>query len=244
MGSYAVYHKTLKNHRIGGTNYETGKAFHVYRPQVWSLSSSSTKEWAELSYNNGSLCVTVPQTFLDGADYPVRVDPTFGYTTVGGSSNYWTTYVTHTSFTTSGDAGTIDSMSIYLEDVDVDCLCDGVVMGIYNDSSPNGKLAQTDEGTVSQEFAGWKTLDMSSSYSLVDSTTYWLAYQVELGNSGTSGNPYKFYDTGTNRTNLHFVSYSATMPATLNNDSTQSELVSIYATYTDAAEEAGSEIWF
>jgi hypothetical protein len=86
-GSYAVYHKTLANHRIGGVNYETGKAWHIYRPQVWSLSSSSTKEWADLSFENNELCVTVPQKFLDEAVYPVRVDPTFGYTSVGASTS-------------------------------------------------------------------------------------------------------------------------------------------------------------
>ena len=31
VGSYAVYHKTEANHRVGDTNYATGKAFHIYR---------------------------------------------------------------------------------------------------------------------------------------------------------------------------------------------------------------------
>ncbi|MER0170341.1 MAG: hypothetical protein DU489_07005 [Nitrosomonas sp.] len=87
-GSYAVYHKTLKNHFLGQVNYETGKVMHIPRPQVWELDNEeSTKEWADLSYTDkDELCVTVRQEFLDKANYPVRVDPTFGYTTIGGSS--------------------------------------------------------------------------------------------------------------------------------------------------------------
>jgi hypothetical protein len=32
IGSYAVYHKTKVNHRVGDTIYATGKACHIYRP--------------------------------------------------------------------------------------------------------------------------------------------------------------------------------------------------------------------
>ncbi len=84
-GSYAVYHKTLKNHQIGKENYATGKVMHIPRPQVWSMSDVETKVWADMNYDNGDLCVTVPQDFLDKAEYPVRVDPTFGYTSIGAT---------------------------------------------------------------------------------------------------------------------------------------------------------------
>jgi hypothetical protein len=80
VGSYAVYHKSLKDN-----DYKTGKVMHIPRPQVWSLSDETTKVWADLSYDAGELCVTVPQKFLDTAPYPVRVDPTFGYTSVGAT---------------------------------------------------------------------------------------------------------------------------------------------------------------
>jgi hypothetical protein len=32
IGSYARYHKTKVNHRVGATIYATGKACHIYRP--------------------------------------------------------------------------------------------------------------------------------------------------------------------------------------------------------------------
>src|SRR3990167_10044130 len=77
IGSYAVYHKTKANHRVGSINYATGKAFHIYRPKA--TDANGAEVWAELNYPNGTLTVTVPQKFLDDAVYPVRVDPTFGY---------------------------------------------------------------------------------------------------------------------------------------------------------------------
>src|SRR3990167_6658 len=73
VGSYAVYHKTKANHRIGSTNYATGKAFHIYRPKAFDANGVET--WAELNYDSGALSVTVPQKFLDNALYPVIIDP-------------------------------------------------------------------------------------------------------------------------------------------------------------------------
>lgn len=90
-GSYAVYHKTLKNHVLGQENYATGKVMHIPRPQVWELGNEeATKQWADLSYENGQLCVTAPQDFLDNADYTngVRIDPTFGYSTCGATNGF------------------------------------------------------------------------------------------------------------------------------------------------------------
>jgi hypothetical protein len=118
VGSYAVYHKTKRDHVIGQTNYATGKAFHIYRPKVWDADGNEI--WAELSYADGTLSVTVPQSFLDSAVYPVRVDPTFGYTSLGATGNNIGTNVNDqstrrgTKFTLS-EEGTLDSISAGLK---------------------------------------------------------------------------------------------------------------------------------
>src|SRR3990167_108427 len=85
VGSYAVYHKTKRDHRKGNTNYAVGKVAHIYRPKA--IDANGVGVWAELLYENGVLSVIVPQSFLDGAVYPVKVDPTFGYTSIGGSNS-------------------------------------------------------------------------------------------------------------------------------------------------------------
>jgi hypothetical protein len=71
VGSYAVYHKTKANHRVGSTNYATGKAFHWYRPLVEDADGNTT--WGELSWNEqtSTMTTTIPQEFLDNAKYPV-----------------------------------------------------------------------------------------------------------------------------------------------------------------------------
>lgn len=80
VGSYAVYH-TSKT----GNEYKAGKAFHIYRPKV--IDDNENEVWAELNIENGNITITVPQDFLEKATYPVTVDPTFGYTSEGGSSS-------------------------------------------------------------------------------------------------------------------------------------------------------------
>ena len=48
VGSYAVYHKTKANHRVGSTNYATGKAFHIYRPKA--IDANGVETWAQMVF--------------------------------------------------------------------------------------------------------------------------------------------------------------------------------------------------
>ena len=85
VGSYAVYHKSKANYRVGDTNYATGKGYHIYRPKAFAADGAET--WAELAYADVVLSVTVPQEWLEKATYLARapVDPTFGFTSLGGN---------------------------------------------------------------------------------------------------------------------------------------------------------------
>lgn len=85
VGSYAVFHQENKNHVLGGKNYGSGKAFHIYRPQIED--ANGVKVWGDLNISEGLMTVTIPQAFLDTAAYPVRhaAGATFGYTTLGAS---------------------------------------------------------------------------------------------------------------------------------------------------------------
>jgi len=81
VGSYAVYY--ANNIRgdytaLGGKNYMSGKAFHIYRPKV--IDASNSWVWGDLHVDvvSGIMTVTIPQSFLDSAVYPVTVDPYFG----------------------------------------------------------------------------------------------------------------------------------------------------------------------
>lgn len=113
--SIAVYHKTLS-----GGEYLTGKVLHIPRPEVWEVNNKeATRQWADLSYNNGQLCVTANQSFLDNATYPVRIDPTFGYTSIGAGSTELCLVASDRSYRigngrTLSEDGTLDSMSVAL----------------------------------------------------------------------------------------------------------------------------------
>jgi hypothetical protein len=82
VGSYAVYHESKTRGK-----YRTGKAFHIYRPKIYDAEGNEI--WGELNIDEkaGTLTITIDQDWLDKAAYPVTVDPTFGYTTAGGSKN-------------------------------------------------------------------------------------------------------------------------------------------------------------
>jgi len=80
VGSYACYHESKSNNE-----YKTGKAFHIYRPLI--TDDAGKEVWGELDITGNVLTVTVPQEFLDKAVYPVICDPTFGYTSAGGSAS-------------------------------------------------------------------------------------------------------------------------------------------------------------
>jgi len=82
VGSYAVYARG-KSGNYPDVKYFTGKLCHIYRPQVTDDAGKS--EWCDLSITKDTLKITIPQTFLDVAKYPVRLDPDFGYTDEGAS---------------------------------------------------------------------------------------------------------------------------------------------------------------
>lgn len=178
VGSYAVYHKTKKNNKVGSKAYKTGKAFHIYRPEA--VDADGVKTWCELDIDEqvGTLKVTVPQEYLDGAKYPVVVDPTFGYTSFGAGSSL---IASNTSDRSSmrgnpyalSEAGTLDSMSAYLglssgtsESIDT-------YLALFReDSAGSGShdlVASMEDLNASYTSTfGWKTINASSESLSVD----------------------------------------------------------------------------
>ena len=112
VGSYAVYYNKAGDYtKLGGKNYKTGKAFHIYRPKI--IDSKGNWTWGTLHIENGILTIEIPQTFLDNATYPVTVDPTFGYETAGGSSVSVNNVVRGYS-ASAPSSGTVDSETAYV----------------------------------------------------------------------------------------------------------------------------------
>lgn len=236
-GSYAVYHKTLANHRVGAENYATGKVMHIPRPQVWSMSDVDTKVWADMDYQNGQLCVTAPQDFLDKSTYPVRIDPTFGYTSSGASQlayNASTSLVasvvgsyvatagdTITNFSTWGAKATAPNATTSLAAFSV---VGGVVT---NQLAEKVQIVLTILDTPTL----WTTASFSQSP--VAGTGYAVAFSGENAGSGVNG-IYIQYDAGT--TPGRFNSTLTVFPGAGNSFSPtgtdSGRHYSIYVTYT------------
>lgn len=181
VGSYVAYHKTEAN-----DEYKTGKAFHMYRP--WAVDQTGKKVWCAFdpSWDGiGDLTVTIPQDFLDTAQYPVIVDPTFGYTAVGASTDATEGILAITASATDTTIATISASVI---------------------SANVGKMALYDNGTKVYDSieniantGGWLELPVTGSISVKNyQLAYWqkaagyniIVYDTVVGAGLTSATTY------------------------------------------------------
>lgn len=227
VGSYAVYHKTKANHRIGSTNYATGKAFHIYRPKA--IDANGAWVWAQLSYGNGLLTVTVPQKFLDDALYPVMVDPTFGKTSIGATSVSWPNANKSTSqFNLPDSSVSISKLTTYYSSGGT-CNIYGIIYNDNGSNAPNALKGTTDIlVTVS---AGWNDLTFASPLSLTSSGNYWL---------GVISSTVCANGRGDSAGNNAFNSDSPPPDNPFGTPSSSSFQKSVYATYTASGGGSGS----
>ena len=86
IDSYAVYYKNSPLNYNDGKLYQAGKAFHIYRIKATDANGVSVWGKQNIDVIKKLHTIEIPQDFLDNATYPVIVDPTFGYTTLGESS--------------------------------------------------------------------------------------------------------------------------------------------------------------
>jgi hypothetical protein len=236
-GSYAVYHKTKANNK-----YKTGKAFHIYRPLIFDSKGKET--WGVLNIKNGILTITIDKNFLNNADYPVSVDPTFGYTTVGGTETQWAAntmrgweYTTteegsiyHICFYTKATAGTTNDFR-------------GVVYKVSDDSRVTFGAEISNNSTT----AVWKCASVTAT-TLANAT----AYKIGIWISDEVQSPWLYHDAGLTQYRDNTV-YHATNnpPATFTEDvSTADRKISIYASYsctsgtcTDTYDVVGTWTW-
>jgi len=192
VGSYAVYHKSNSGDysKMGGKNYMAGKAFHIYRPKI--IDSNGNWVWGNLSIDekSGILTIEIDQDFLDNAVYPVNVDPTFGYDTVGGSTQNVGNYQVSGSYHTITETGTADSMTGYFDIAGGYSSGDEFKTGIYQGTSLIGSSAAVD---LQNADPAWRTANMNGE-SLTANTEYML---VAMSNVMPLRCCYLYYDSGT-----------------------------------------------
>jgi hypothetical protein len=230
IGSYAVYHSEKSGNHIGGKNYGCGKAFHIYRPEIYD--SNGSKVWGELNVENNLLTVTIPQDFLDTATYPITIDPTFGYATTGGSTyEAQENNIVFGSKFLSAASATIDSISVYCRDYNA---ADHIKMVIY-EAKPEGTASPIITNGLAPAIAlpsgsaySARTSTYVSKPSIANGTNYYLAFHFENAYTETK------YDTGSS--GVGFDSYSSTYAAVANLEDYPYYTTikfTVYATYTE-----------
>jgi RHS repeat-associated protein len=227
VGSYAVYHKTKRDHVEGETNYGTGKVFHIYRPKV--TDATGENDWGELSYDekSGTLSVTVPQDFLDKATYPVIVDPTFGYGSIGASSA--NTGNAAGSLFTLSEAGTVTQISVYTKaasgSVDIGA-------ALYADSSGAPDALLTSHSSAESQGTTPSWVDVAVTSYAAGADDYW------IWGWGSASHTIYWDDGSTNQYNIQGMSWpdwdDPMTPGTYFD-----RVLSLYATYSTAAPSTG-----
>jgi len=225
-GSYAVYHESRGNmhaSQADAEKYKCGKAFHIYRPKI--IDASGKECWADLRIN-GKLTITIPQDFLDKAVYPVAVDPTFGYESVGSTEGYSNTKDLYNTKFQTGVAGTGVSVSKYCQQYD--SYGEPFKLCIYEDDSgePGDYLATTGEIAEPPASWAWITENLTTSPSLTASTDYW------LGTFADNGMHHYRYDTGAATRYKDTGAYPAYPDPAGTGYTAADRSISIYATYT------------
>lgn len=224
VGSYAVYHKTKKNNIIGGKEYKSGKAFHIFRPKMFD--SDGNYSWGDLNIDEkkGIMSVVIPQEFLDTAVYPIRhaTGLTFGYETAGASATTLEDNIVGSVFTGAAGTGTSITMYVFIQGTNSKC-------AIYTHSS----LALLTNGTTDQlspSTTDWVTYDFTASPTLT-AVDYILVGWGQFAKYTTSQ---IYYDSGdTDQGHVDSETYG-TFPDPLV-PSHNNNKYSIYCTYTSEA---------
>ncbi len=241
VGSYAVYHESKQGDysKLGGKNYKTGKAFHIYRPKVKDAEGNET--WGELNIDpeKGVLTITVDRGWLSNAVYPVRIDPVFGYTPKGESVSAIQPKRYCAFQHTMPENGRALSMTGFFEDYKWEHFAT-IYVCIYDDNNgyPGNRVDFSEPWEVGESYHDWKTLNLTENGALTQNSKYWLAFftaedyiKIWFDFGGTSCiNAYQ-----------HDASPATTFPA--GGSMSYPIIMSLYCTYTTVSveEDGGSD---
>jgi hypothetical protein len=183
VGSYMIY--TNKKHN----DYKAGKFGIIEAPYL--IGANQQKVKATQEYFGGKLIITMPWDFLNSAVYPIVLDPTLGYTTIGSSNTGSNTIKWGSDALSPASSG--DTQTWHVAIAAVDGTDPGIKLGLYNTSggNPNGQsLIEQVEFDVS---VSNDESTAASGQSIAASTLYHLCIISENGNtkvkydSGSSG---------------------------------------------------------
>jgi hypothetical protein len=203
------------------------KVFHIPRPLA--ADSDGKKQWFDLSLENGrDLVITGDADWLKSAKFPVLIDPTFGYTTIGVSnSNGTQDYLYGVGPYAPASSGNCTTIHIYT------VTSQSMAAGIYP-WAPSGQSLLGDTDEVVTPAGGWATFTCDSPIAITNGTNYTLGQNHSVGNAN-----FRFDAVG--GFSLWYKSGVAHVSGTLADpfSSTPTEVAgrkySFYGTYTESA---------
>jgi len=222
IGSYAVYHQSKGGmNRADGMEYKTGKTFHIYRPKV--KDANGNEVWGVLSIDeqSGLLTVTIEQAWLDGSAYPVMVDPTFGFTSIGASS-VDRDIAAYGGLYTIAEQGDIASIALYGGQQNPAHLSQCNIYESDNDQVTNG-VSNTRGGTIAET---WVVYTYTTKPVLMPGD-YYLASRAQ----NQSGSSPMYYDAAAGTGFSDVSSVVNTWDSPLADETDDTNRYSIYANY-------------
>lgn len=233
VGSYAGYWSQSGRYidRNGEeiANYETGKFAHLYRPEM--VDAAGNRCWAEQELVGNELRITLPAEWMTTATYPVTLDPTFGYESIGATL-FPSGSMRGVSHVLPVNA-TINSITAYHH---VTAAQEGNVNAAIYDRATAGLLAHVGAtpcasvDALSTGVSGWGALTFASPPELV-AGEYGLVFLWATTTSGRRG----CYDA-VSCYRYSLVSNSTTPPNPWSGTAeTANFLASLYATYTESS---------
>lgn len=247
-GSYAAYCGKAGDYtRVGGHNYRSGKALHIYRP--WAQDANGARVWCALNIADQRLTITVPQDFINGAEYPILVDPTFGYSgTAASDDNIGTAHCLFKANTTPASSGTLDSITIKGR------LRNGTPTfetAIYSDVAgvPTARLAAVNSGGTAFGASDAEVTTNITYAGLTSAVQYWLGCRCQGSQNGVLDAWFKFDSVATGTVIFRYLvdvspaisSWEATAVGYTN--TIEDEKVYVFGTYTATAPSDAQE-WF
>ncbi len=190
VGSYAVYYTKKGDFtRSGGQNYKAGKVCHIFRPTAFDSSPVPNEVVCDLNITGNTMTITVSQTFLDNAIYPVHVDPTFGYEVIGGSLTTMEN-VLRGNVDAPATSGTLTMLTAYIRSTTIDQEVSG---GLY-EGNITGALIQTGDEVIAtgDNVARWVDLPFTVQPDIVGGVGVAI---IAFGDSG-AGSFVISYDAG------------------------------------------------
>ena len=224
VGSYAVYWCK------GNNQYKTGKFCHIYRPLVYD--SDGKKIWGDLDITGNVLTVTIDQTWLDKAVYPVVVDPVLGYDTAGASNLGNASYVLGGCYTTDGSGGVITKFHCAVESINVGA--PGIKMAVSDTDGSNDPSGQTRRDTASGSATVSDDVQLTpdTGFSLSASTEYYIGWIPENGDTDVKYDSGDFGDAAAHYGTAYASEFANPMTSGYQDDS---EHYSIWIDYAAAA---------